>query len=71
MIVDLKNKKINRIKQYEEIQLDFSNKLCTVLSDNLKFDLDLDLININITKNIFFVKYNISSDCFEVEIKII
>ena len=71
MIIDFKNKYIKRIKKESEIKIDFLNEMCTIIDNNLKVNLKIKVIEINIKDNNFLVKYKIENDYFKIEIKII
>ncbi|MBQ8891858.1 MAG: hypothetical protein IJ068_03225 [Bacilli bacterium] len=71
MIIDLKNKTINRVKDNLELELDFNNNICNVVSDGLKFKFNIDVVELDIHENNFLVKYKVESDYFEIEIKMI
>ena len=71
MVIDLKNKCLQRIKKDSEIKIDFINEECSVIENNLKLNFKIEVLKINIKDNNFLVKYKIENDYFEIEIKII
>ena len=71
MVIDLKNKCLQRIKKDSEIKIDFINEVCIVIENNLKLNFKIEVLKINIKDNNFLVKYKIENDYFEIEIKII
>lgn len=70
MIIDFKNKRIERENNNYKIIFDFINKISYIEESELKFNLELDVIDVDIKGNYFKVKYKIENDYFELEINI-
>ena len=71
MIIDLKNKTINRITNDLEILLDFENNICNIVNKEINGNFKIELKKLNINNNEFLVEYKIEDDYFKIEIKII
>ena len=71
MVIDLKNKLLERIKKDENILLNFNNNLCIITSSDMKYEFNFSLLKLKIENNYFYVKYKIEKDDYEFEIKII
>ena len=73
MIIDLKNNTLKRTNEELELFFEFNLLKCLVLDkiNNIKFNLEINLIKLEKTKDYFYVKYKIENDEFEIMIKII
>ncbi len=69
MIIDLKNKTLNRIKDNQEYLFDFINSKCYINYNNTSILLPINVIKYEFNNNIF-VKYQIENDNFEIKIQI-
>lgn len=71
MIIDLKNKTIERRKEEVVFIFNFQKQLCIVKDKTMEFNLEIKVLKCIISKDIFSVKYQIENDIYELEIKIL
>ena len=71
MVIDLNNNTLERSKDDYKIKLDFKNNLATISQDNININIDINVLNIKVLDDYFYVKYKLEFDYFEFEISII
>lgn len=74
MIIDLENKIMYRIKDKEEIILNFNDLKCTIYDkmNNINLEMEIDVLKIEVDNERFYVKYRLNENEICVyEIKII
>ena len=69
MIIDLKEKILERKKERMNFLFDFQKQLCIIKDETMEYYLELKVLECNISKDTFFVKYQIEKDNYELEIK--
>lgn len=72
MNLDLNKNILIRETKNEKITFDFNNKICYIYdkSSNLKINFCIEVIDLKILNNSFYVKYKIDKDEFEIKINI-
>ena len=73
MIIDKTNNILTRITNNEKIEFDFLKKTCLItdLKDNIKVNLEINVLELINKDNYFLVNYEIENNKFKLIIKII
>ena len=69
MIINLKEKTLERYNQKEKYFFDFQKEICLIKNNDIEITVPIKVVKCTIQDNNFYIKYQIDEYCNEFEIK--